>query len=50
MKKIQMYLIRTMATGVASMALFMGINSISPACFLCFNQPKMPEEILKFKK
>ncbi|MDL2248153.1 cyclic lactone autoinducer peptide [Tyzzerella sp. OttesenSCG-928-J15] len=50
MKKIKNWLLKNGASTMAALALVMGVNSITQACFLCFNQPEMPEEIRKFQK
>ena len=34
---------------IASMALLIGISSMSQACFLTFNQPKVPQSMDKFR-
>ncbi len=36
--------------GIASLALLIGISSMSQACFLAFNQPKVPQGMEKFRK
>lgn len=35
---------------IASLALLIGISSMSQACFLAFNQPKVPQGMKKFRK
>lgn len=35
---------------LASLALIIGISSMSQACFLAFNQPKVPQGMEKFRK
>ena len=34
---------------IASLALLIGISSMSQACFLTFNQPKVPQRMDKFR-
>ena len=34
---------------IASLALLIGISSMSQACFLAFNQPKVPQGLDKFR-
>lgn len=34
---------------IASLALLIGISSMSQACFLTFNQPKVPQGMDKFR-
>ena len=34
---------------IASLALLIGISSMSQACFLTFNQPKIPQGLDKFR-
>lgn len=38
------------APALAAMALAIGITSVSSACCLWFNQPKMPEALEKYSK
>lgn len=35
---------------IASLALLIGISSMSQACFLTFNQPMIPQGMEKFRK
>lgn len=35
---------------IASLALLIGISSMSQACFLTFNQPKVPQGMEKYTK
>ena len=49
MKKINS-LVMKFGSVVASLALVIGVSSVSSACYYWFNQPKMPKSIEKFRK
>lgn len=50
MKVLKMLLTKGFLQGVSALAMVIGITSVSQACFLTFNQPKVPECMDKYKK
>ena len=50
MKVLRGVLTKGFLRGVSALAMFIGITSVSQACFLTFNQPKVPECMDKYKK
>lgn len=50
MKLVKRFSIEGFMSMVAALALLIGVSSMSQACFLAFNQPKVPKELKKFKK
>ena len=49
MKKINKIVLK-FGSSVATLALAIGVSSISSACYFWFYQPKMPKAIEKFRK
>ncbi len=50
MKLVKRFSIEGFMSMIATLALLLGISSMSQACFLTFNQPKVPQGLDKFKK
>ena len=48
MKLAKRFSIESLMGMMASLALLIGVTSMSQACFLAFNQPKVPKEMYKF--
>ncbi len=49
MKKVSKVMIKSSSL-IATLALSVGISSVTSACWCWFNQPKMPKDIEKFRK
>lgn len=49
MKKFNNLLMK-LSTVLAAVAFFASISSMTSTCYFTFNQPKMPEEMKKYRK
>lgn len=49
MKLVKRFSFEGFMSTVAALALLLGVTSMSQACFLTFNQPKVPKGLEKFR-